>query len=375
MRRLLLPLAGLLLVAGCTNQDSQPTAQEPGKDPNSSQATPSTSAPATSEAPAPPAGGTPEQPVALTPTDALLDWQPVPGPTDATVTTNGAWTLTLDESAGKARLTGPMPTTVPDGVKGRVSDALLSDDWALVVHQDPQEQDPATAVATNLSDATTRTLDASTAGAPTRSGGTWALDGDRAAYATTGPDGAYCLANADLTTGQSSVIWCAPARSGFNAAHLGPDGDALMTFDDAQPSCRTVATVTTAGATPFEGVTPCKGFEGVVSDDGAVWSVVPKDNRIEAAEFYARIGDGYFDLGAGTSGTLTGCGGASYFVQDPQNDGDPARLLRWAGGALTTAYASKPGQSFLATPRCAGDVLSVSSFSEQGDEQVSATLG
>jgi hypothetical protein len=352
-------LAGVLLVVGCTSQD-----------PNSAAASPSPDAPAGT-----PAGGTPAQPVVLTPTDALLDWQPVPGSTDLTVTTNGTWTLTLDESNGRAELTGPVSTTTPAGVKGKVSDALLSDDWALVVHQDPQEQDPATAVATNLTDGSTTILDGSTAGAPTRSGGSWALDGDRATYPTDGPDGAYCLATADLPTGQASVVWCAPARTGFNGVRLGASGGAMLTFDDAQPACRTVVTVSTAGTTPFDGVTPCKGFEGLVTADGAVWTVVPKENQIDAVEVYARIGDGYYDLGAGTSGTLTACAGATYFSQDAADDGGSARLMRWADGALTTAYVSKPGQAFLSAPRCAGDVLSLSSFSQQGDEQVSATLG
>jgi len=376
VRRLLIPLAGLLLVAGCADQDSVPSAQPPGQSPDPTPAATSEPTPGlATDVPTPPAGGTPQRPVALSPTEALLDWRPVPGPTSATVTTNGTWTLSLDERSGKAELSGPASTATPPGVRGRVSDALLSEDWALVVHQDPREQDPATAVATNLADGTTTILDADTPGAPTRSGGTWALDGDRAAYATTGPDGAYCLANADLSTGQASVLWCAPARSGFNAVHLGAAGDALLSFDDRQPSCRTVVSVSAAGTVPFEGVEACKGFEGAVTQDGAIWSVVAKENRIEAAQFYARTPQGYFDLGAGTSGTLTPCGAATYFVQDPQGDDDPARLLRWADGVLSTAYASKAGRSFLAEPRCAGGVLSVSSFSEQGDEQVSAVVG
>lgn len=350
------------LAAGCSGEDA---------------ATPSGPASGSSR-PAVVAGGTPDAPVALTPTEDPLDWQPVPGSTEDTVTTDGEWTLVLDEAAGEAELSGPVDATTPPGVTGPVSDALLGDDYALVVHQDPAEQASATAVVTELATGETSVLDGDTVGAPTTSGGTWALDGDRAAYATEGPDGAYCLATADLATGSAEVVWCAPERTGSNSAHLSPAGDTILTFDDAQPACRTLAMVSTTGTVPLEGVAEiaeCQGFEAVSLDEGAVWSVVPDPERIEAAQHYARTDAGFFDLGPGTSGTLRTCGGAAYFVQDPQGDGDPARLMRWADGVLSTVYTSPAGQAFLAAPRCAGDVLTVSSYAEQGDEQVSARLG
>ncbi|MCY7396895.1 MAG: hypothetical protein LH468_12240 [Nocardioides sp.] len=353
-------VALVLVVAGCSGADEPAAGGSPSPDETASASARTT--------------GTPQAPVSLAPSDAILDWQPVPGPSDLSVTTDGEWTLSLDESAGSAQLTGPVPTTVPAGVRGRVSDALLGERYALVVFQDPQEQEPATAVITDLSTGSTSTIDASTPGAPTTVGGSWALDGERASYATTGPDGAYCLATADLDTSETTLVWCAPDRSGFNAAHLGESGDAILTFDDARPSCRTVVTVSSTGTTPFEGVAPCQGFEGAVTADGEVWSVVPDKDQIEAARYLARIGDEYVDLGPGTSGTLTTCGAATWFVQDPQDDGDPARLLRWADGTLTTAYASPAGRSFLAEPRCAGEVLTLSVFSEQGDQQVSARV-
>ena len=66
--------------------------------------------------------------------------------------------------------------------------------------------------------------------------------------------------------------------------------------------------------------------------------MIPKENRIEAAEFFARVGDGYYDLGPGTSGTLVPCAGAAYFVRDPQREGDPARLMRWDRRRLAVVY-------------------------------------
>ncbi len=93
------------------------------------------------------------------------------------------------------------------------------------------------------------------------------------------------------------------------------------------------------------GVTECKGWDSALLDDGAVWSVVPKENRIESADFFARAGEGYFDLGPGTSGSLTPCGDAAYFVRDPQRDGDPARLMRWsADGELDRRLRDRQGR-------------------------------
>ncbi len=150
-----------------------------------------------------------------------------------------------------------------------------------------------------------------------------------------------------------------------------------MTFDDHQPSCRTVVQVAGDDVVPFEGVEDCLGWEGVLTADGAVWSVVPKQNRIEAAHYYARDGDEYFDLGSGTSGTLVWCGDAAYFAQDPLRDGDPARLLRWTtDGALEVVYETRGrGPAFLTEPRCGDDRITVTAIAESGDEQVSAPLG
>ena len=127
--------------------------------------------------------------------------------------------------------------------------------------------------------------------------------------------------------------------------------------------------------TPFSGVPDCTAWDGLLVDDGAVWSVVPKEKAIENAHFYARSGDAYFDLGPGTSGTLTWCGGASYFVRDPQRQGDPAALMRWTStDGLSVAYESPKGQAFLDAPRCGGDAITVTALTSSGDEQVTAPL-
>ncbi|MCW2797427.1 hypothetical protein [Nocardioides sp.] len=360
----------VVLLAGCGDGDpaGRPTASQSATDPAG---TPSTTAPTSPSAETPhPA----DDPLVLDPAPRILDWQPIDGPVSNTVTTNGEWTLTVNQAGDRADLEGPTSASGSGSSGERVSDAFLDDDWAVVVHQDRQEQDPSRAVVTNLATGKEFTIDGGS-DIPTTTGGTWALGGGHLLHATIGADGSYCLASVDLTTRTSSLGWCAEKRHGFNGAHITPFGDSLMSFDDSQPSCRTVAAVSGTQLEPLPGVTDCKGWDGVITEDGAVWSVVAKDSRVEAAHFYARSGDSYVDLGPGTSGTLTWCHGTTYFVRDPQRDGEPARLMAYDAEGLTIAYESPAGQAFLTEPRCGGDTMNVTALAESGDEQVSAALG
>ena len=71
------------------------------------------------------------------------------------------------------------------------------------------------------------------------------------------------------------------------------------------------------------------------------------------------------------------CGGAAYFVRDPQADTDPARLMRFSpDGTLAVVYESaSQGNAFLSVPRCGGDAITLTSYGDQGDEQLTADLG
>lgn len=371
--RYVVPVAALLFaLAACGDDDPASGDPTPSGSPatTTGSPTPATSAPTpTSETPHPS-----DDPLVLTaPATALLDWRPVEGPVEDTVTTNGEWTLTVNQAGDQAQLEGPSTASGSGTTHERITDAFLDDDWAVVVYQDRQEQDPARAVVTDLAADESFTIDGDS-DVPTTTGGTWALGGGHLLHATVTPDGAYCLASVDLATRASTLGWCAPKRHGFNGARATPYGDSVMTFDDSRPSCRTVAAVIGTEVEPFSGVTECKGWDGVLTEDGAVWSVVPKDNRVEAAHFYARSGNGYYDLGPGTSGTLTWCAGTTYFVRDPQLDGDPARLMAFDGQALSVVYESPAGEAFLAEPRCGGDTLNITALTESGDEQVSTSL-
>jgi hypothetical protein len=374
--RYAVPAAALLLtLVGCGGSDEPASTPTPSPTPSSSAPTTEPSQPETTESSptAQASGGTADAPEALDASQQLLDWQPVEVPVKDAVTRHGSWMLTVTGTSSAATLQGPDGSTKFAADGRQVSDALLDEKWSVVVLQDRTESQPQVARITDLASGKTWQLDGSS-DVPTTTGGTWALGGDTLVHATVA-DGAYCIASVDLAKQTSTVGWCAPKRQGFNAAHVTDAGTALLSFDDSRPSCRTVVALDGTDATPFPGVTDCKAWEGLVTDDGAVWSVIPQERQIENAHFYARAGEGYFDLGPGTAGTLTWCGDAAYFVRDPQQDGAAAALMRWtADDGLTVAYESSKGQAFLEDPRCGGDAITVTARTSSGDQQVTADL-
>lgn len=356
-------------VVGCSVEDPDPTG---------TQATAETPSQEPSPGDRPPADAT-------EPEDAILDWTPVPGPTDALVTVAGDWTLTVAADGTRAGLEGPRPTTVRAGAGRRISDAFLDDDYALVVAQDAREERPSVATAIDLATGDTRVLDGD-GSVGTSSGGTWALGPATAFYATIGTPArprAYCLASSDLPTGATVPAWCAPQRHGFTNARIGADGElSVMTFDDSRPSCRTVrsmggVSVEGGAPTPYDGPTECKAWEGVSLGSARVWTEVPDEGRIEQARAYAVTADGVAELGEATSGSLLACGDAAYFSRDA-GGGDPAQVLRWhPDDGLQVVYrAPEATEGFIVAPlRCGGDHLTLTALTPAGDEQVSAPLG
>ncbi|MFC4784527.1 hypothetical protein ACT8ZV_08640 [Nocardioides sp. MAHUQ-72] len=387
LRRYAVPAAALLVgplltLSACSDDkdgrtDATPATSSASSGPASSSTSPSASSSPSSSADgsAVPPGGTAEEPAVLEARTRLLDWKRLPGSVDDTVTRSGEWTLTVDEAGTRASIEGPgSGSGIAAGPGRTVSDALIDRDYAVVVLQDKQETRPSIAQVVDLRSGKSFTLDGSS-DVPTTNGGTWALADGTLVHATV-HQGSYCTATVDLATRKSTLGWCAPARHGFNSARITPAGTSLLTFDDSQPACRTVVELDGTDVTPFEGVPDCKGWDGLLVDGGAVWSVIPREREIETAHVYARTGDGYYDLGPATSGSLTWCGDAAYFSRDPQRDADPARLLRWtAEDGLEVVYESGGGRAFLSTPRCGGDTISVTALAESGDEQVSAQIG
>lgn len=349
-----------LALAGCA--DESPRNASPSADPSSSASgSAPTSTPALTPAPS-------------TTAAAALDWMKVPGSVDDTVTRSTTWSLTTTDTDW--HLAGPdsdVRSRAPGG--WRIADALLDDEWSVVVLEDKAEQRPSRAEVVDLASGQRSTIDESS-DVPTTGGGTWALGDGHVLHATV-RRGAYCLATVDLATQRSQVAWCAPKRHGFSDAHVTSDSDSLLTFDSGRPSCRTVARLVGGAAQPFPGVEACTGWDGVADHGATVWSVVPREQEIEVADFHARTSDGVeTDLGPGTSGSLTWCAGAAYFVRDPQRDGSPAALLRWSPtDGLSTAYETTGGQAFLEAPRCGGSAITITARTSRGDQQLTADLG
>jgi hypothetical protein len=326
--------------------------------------------------PGSPSSGSSDHPVVLTPTTDLLDWHDVPGSTEDTVTVGDGWNLTVVRGGDLARLSGARPRTVPAGPRASIADAFLDETHALVVSEDDLAEASDVATLVDLRTGRVRHLDRSSH-PPTSVGGTWALGPSLLAHATHGRGGSYCVAFVALDTGSTEARACVPPHHGFSRAALTPDGETLMRFDAQRPSCRTLLTRTGTTFDPLPGVTPCKGWDSAALPGGTAWSVIPRERRIEVAQLYARTADGWFDLGAGTSGSLVACAGSAYFVRDPATRHDPATLLRFdpADATLATVFASRGrGNAFLSAPRCGGHHLTVTAFAEAGDQQVTTQL-
>lgn len=359
---------GFCLVACSSDEPDAGPAPTPDETPSGT----SSSTPDDTSSPSPPEPSqTPPPPEKRADT---LDWQPVRGPVRDSVTRNANWTLTITGNGRGWSLDGP-DTSAGSGSSGwRVSDALLDEEWAVVVLQDPTESRPSRAEVTELETGDTFTIDGSS-DVPTTNGGTWALGDGELLHATIGPGRSYCVATVDLASRKSSLSWCAPKRHGFNGAEIAPGGASVLTFDAGRPSCRTLMKIDGSKGTPFEGVDQCSAWDGLLTDDGQVWSEIPDERRVEKAHFYATAGGERSDLGPGTAGSLVWCGDAAYFTRDPQTEGEPAALMRWSpADGLSVAYESPSGRAFLSEPRCGGDQLTITALAEGGDEQVTAPL-
>lgn len=362
-----------------TQSPSETGSSTPTDEPSESTSAPTESQTAAEGLPEP---GTAEAPAPVTPATDLLDFTPEgdPATPNADTQTMGTkYMAVINEartlaSVGVAHSGDVVDLKAPPGYHW--NEALLDGEWAVVVAQHDQESKPAVGTVFNLAKGTRTTLSSGSDPA-TVNGGSWQLGQGRVFHPTTGRDNAYCLAEVDLATGAGQTTYCAEPKTGFNNVNITPAGLTLTSFDSGQISCRTPMMIGEAAMEPVPGIARCKGWEALAMPDGnAVFSVIEKENRIEQAEVVAKVGDGFFDLGPSTSGSLMWCGDAAWFSQDPQTSGDPARLLRWDGTSLTVVYeGGAGGEASISEPRCGGDAITVSLLSEVGDEQVTAPIG
>ena len=361
-----------LLVSGCSNGDdsTDPTASPSTAD--SSATAPTT--PASSDSSPSRSGGSSDAPTVVDAVPDLLPWKPAPGKVADTVTVGAGWTLTVAADGRSVTLDGDRTTRIPIPAASTVTDTMLSQAYAVVVAGDRRMTQPDRATVIELASGDTWYVDGRSDHG-TVAGGSWALDQERLWHATYGPGRAYCLAAVDLADQSSDIAWCADGQHGFTNVEAGPGGTSLMMFDDARPSCRTLQELTDADVTPFPGVTDCRGWDGLLLAGGRVWTVPTKENRIEDAEVFASIGDAFYDLGPGRSGTLVACDGAAYFARDPVSDGGAAQVLRWTDdGTLSVVYESPAGgeSAIAGAPRCGDGHLTVSVLSSKGDAQVTS---
>ena len=382
MRRIAV-LVAVLALGGCSGSDDPTGSPSPG---DRATATSSSSTPPDATASSEPTPSSPtSSPTSSTdptpsPALALLAWEPVGRPVEEEVTTGGGWTAVVDEERSLVTLSGVRDVTVSGDKRFRVESVLLDEGWAVVVLRDTLQQRPSRATLVDLATGATTVLDGGS-DPPTVNGGTWALHGGLLVHATRGRDNGYCLAARNLGTrgpeARGATVYCAPEKHGFTNARISPTEVALMAFDDHRPSCRSLGTVADGDLLPLPEVEACKGWEAVVTEGGPVWAEIPRPNVLDESHVYAGVPDGaVVDLGPATSGSLTWCAGATYFVRDPQSPGEPARLLRWTdAGAFEVVYETPPGgQAFLDGPRCGGDRITLSAYAESGDQQVSAAL-
>jgi hypothetical protein len=372
----LVAVAAALVLAACGNSGSSAPADDGSGD---SASPPHTiaSSPETPASTQTTTQGSAEHPFAVEPEQAELDWKSVTGSTEDLVTVGGGWTLTIPSGAREADLRGPRSVTIRAAAGSSITDAFLSDTHALVVEEDRQATQADRAVLIDLGSGKRTTFD-ERSDPPTVVGGTWALGPKTLVHATSGDQRRYCVATVDLADGSGSTGWCAEPRHGFRGAVVTDDGTSMLTFDDQRPSCRTVDQVSGADLIPFPGVPECKGWDSAMLDGTTVWSVVRNEHRIDAAHFYAHTDAGWYDLGPGTTGSLVTCAGDAFFIRDSASRTDPAALMRWSPDdhGLSVVYQAKgTGHAFLSPPRCGGTHLTVTAYSQAGDEQVTTSLG
>ncbi|MCF6376033.1 hypothetical protein L2K70_00265 [Nocardioides KLBMP 9356] len=357
-------LALLVVLTGCTGTDAP------------------TDDPATPEPSSAPAGGTLDDPATVEPREALLDWNATGYGAASRAVIGERWTGIVPDDQSAACVSDRTATGGEDEVEecievtagaGRtISELLMSEDWAVVVTQDTAETAPSKVVAIDLATGEEHDVVSPVAA----SGGSWALTGGDLYYPTYGDGGAYCLATSALADSNGEDGWCAPLRTGFSNLTASEHGVGMMTFDDGRPACRTLNILEAGVPRPIDGPTECTGWDVAATADGVVWSEVPRPRRQEEAVFRASAGGEYFDLGPGTTGTALPCGDSVFFVRDPQGPDEPARLMRWTPDhTLEVAYESRSvGNAFLGEPACGGGVLTLSSYGEEGDEMVWATV-
>lgn len=346
-------IAATLLLVGAGCSDDGDPAPEPTK---SASDTPTASPPETA------------------PTATPLDWQPTGHSVDERVIVGEKWTAIATETSVKFESAGDADdVAVFENGSGTVNAVLLEGDTAVVSFAYGGETTVGLGYRIDLTTGEQTEL----VTPEPANGGDWALIDDSLYYPALDENQKACLATLAVSDGNGEEGWCPPGRVGIAELQANDNGVAAMLFDyGSDISCRTLTLLDQAGVPqPVDGPAKCAGWDIAATSTGIIWSEVPRPKRQEVAVFHALADGTAQELADGTTGSLTSCGGDTFFVSDPVKRTDPARLMRWDGTTLSVAYESaSKGNAFLGTPECADDILTISSFGEDGDEQVSASV-
>lgn len=327
-------------------------------------------APRTEPTPSPSGTPTESEPTAA----PTLDWQPTGQSVEDRVIVGERWTAIATESAVTFESTdGADPVELSDDTGGSVDAVLLEGDTAVVLYAFGGETVEGLGYRIDL---TTGEQTRIVTPAPANGGDSVLID-DSLYYPALDESQNACLATLAVTDGNGEEGWCPPGRVGIAELDASTYGVAAMLFDyGSDISCRTLTLLDQAGVPqPVEGPAECTGWDIAATSTGIIYSEVPRPQRQEMAVFRAIVDGSARRLSKGTTGSLVSCGADAFFVRDPAGATDPARLMRWDGAALSVAYeSSSQGNAFLGKPECADGILTLSSFGEDGDEQVSASV-
>lgn len=318
----------------------------------------------------------PSQTPTSEPTEATpLDWQPTGHSVDERVIVGETWTAVATETDVRFESsTGDADDVrVEDDGGGTVNAVLLEGDTAVVSFAYGGE----TIVGTGYRIDLTTGEQAEIVTPEPANGGDWAMVDDSLYYPALDEDQQACLATLAVDDGNGEESWCPPERVGIAELEANEYGVTAMLFDYASDvSCRTLTMLDQAGVPqPVDGPAECVGWDIAATSTGIIWSEVVKPHRQEEAVFDAIEPHMAHVLSTGTTGSLTSCGGDTFFVRDPARPTDSARLMRWDGTDVSVAYESQStGNAFIGKPECADGILTISSYGDQGDEQVWASV-
>lgn len=189
--------------------------------------------------------------------------------------------------------------------------------------------------------------------------GTWAMAEGMVAYTTQRPGQVYCMVSAPVVSLRGRVLRCGKSREGLTQLRINGGTIGAATFVNATPmSCLSLWTSRAGRVTPVTEAKKCRGWEAVPVGGVVAWTEIVRPNEVEVGRVRAGSGGKVVELGQGSTGTLTGCGGWVWWSQPPAA-GHGDRLMRWRpGGSAEVAFDPKSSTAPISHLTCSDDRLS-----------------